>query len=84
MRLSIEIAEAQHQQIKALAAMSGMSIKDYILAKVLPMTDDERQAMDQLKAYLAPGIEQARRGEFYEGTMGDLLDEIHADQRERN
>lgn len=77
MRLSIEIAESQHQQIKALAAMSGLSIKDYILEKVLPMTKDEQEALKQLRAYLAPSIAQAKRGEFYEGTMEDLLREIH-------
>lgn len=81
MRLSIEIAESQHQQIKALAAMNGLSIKDYILAKTLPMTDDERDAMEQLKAYLAPAIEQAKRGEFYEGTVEDIIAEAHSRHR---
>lgn len=34
-RLSIEITKQQHQQIKAIAALQGMSIKDYILQAVL-------------------------------------------------
>lgn len=34
-RLSIEISERQHQKIKALAALSGKSIKEYILEKTL-------------------------------------------------
>lgn len=82
MRLSIEIAESQHQQIKALAAMHGLSIKDYILEKVLPITREELAALEQLKAYLAPSIAEAQRGEFYEGTMDDLLNEIHAEHRQ--
>lgn len=77
MRLSIEIAESQHQQIKALAAIRGLTIKEYILEKALPMTKDELEALEQLKAYLAPAIAEAKRGEFYEGTMDDLLKEIH-------
>ncbi len=82
-RLSIEIAEEQHQQIKALAAMRGLSIKDYILEKALPMTEEEQQAMERLKAFLAPRIAQARRGEFYEGTMDDLLAELNEQHSEQ-
>lgn len=78
MRLSIEIAESQHQQIKAMAAITGMSIKDYILEKVLPMTKDELEALEQLKAYLAPSIAEAKCGEFYEGTVEDIIAEAHA------
>lgn len=34
-RLSIEISKQQHQQIKAVAALRGMSMKDYILQAAL-------------------------------------------------
>lgn len=82
MRLSIEIAESDHQKIKALAAMNGQSIKDYILEKALH--GSELEALEQLKTYLAPRIAEAKRGELYEGTMDDLLKEIHAEHRQRN
>jgi len=36
MRLSIEVSCEQHQQLKAVAALSGQSIKDYVLDRVLP------------------------------------------------
>ena len=34
-RLSIEIEPEQHRQIKTLATFEGMSMKDFILSKVL-------------------------------------------------
>jgi uncharacterized protein (DUF1778 family) len=35
-RLSIEITLEQHQKLKAIAALRGKSIKDYVLERVLP------------------------------------------------
>ena len=43
MRLSIEVTPEQHQRLKAVAALRGQSIKDYVLDRVLPNvpTEDE-------------------------------------------
>ena len=66
-RLSIEISEREHQRIKALAALSGVSIKDYILERTL--ADDkanasETQALAQLQKLLEPRVAAAERGEY--------------------
>jgi len=79
MRLTIEIPESQHQKIKALAALEGLSIKDYILEKALPMTEDELEALEDLKAYLAPRIAQAERGEFSTRTMAQIAERAEAE-----
>ena len=47
-RLSIEIDPEQHRQIKTLATFSGMSMKDYILSKLLP--PKEQDTTEQLLA----------------------------------
>jgi len=39
-RLTIEISEAQHQQIKMLAAYCGQSLKDFILTRVIAEHDE--------------------------------------------
>lgn len=67
-RLSIEIPDQQHQQIKAMAAISGLSLKDYILEKTLPVqeetyTEDELSALRELEKFLAPRIAEVERGE---------------------
>ena len=36
MRLSIDVTAEQHKKLKAIAAIQGKSIKDYVLEKSLP------------------------------------------------
>jgi uncharacterized protein (DUF1778 family) len=47
-RLSIEIDQEQHRQIKTLATFAGLSIKDYILQKTLPSKGNTLDATDHL------------------------------------
>ena len=83
-RLSIEISGQQHQLIKAMAALRGLSIKDYILeATVAPKrekslqeeleTDDEKAAFVELMESLKPRIAAAERGEFAEHESFDEM-----------
>lgn len=55
----------------------------HALAEEVATCKDNQQAMEYLKALLAPRIAEAERGEFYEGTMEDLLAEIHEGWKER-
>ena len=85
-RLSIEIAESQHQQIKAMAALRGISIKDYILERALPpekpTTDhSEADALAQLEAFLAPRIAEVERGEFTTRSMKEILAEARLQRK---
>lgn len=81
-RLSIEITPQQHQQIKALAAMHGTSIKDYILERTIPSdtpwTDDERAALRELEALLQPRLDAAERGEVSNKSVMDVFHEVCA------
>jgi Antitoxin ParD len=85
MRLSIEIPAYQHQQIKAMAALRGISLKDYILEKTLSSSTTttaedaaEAEALAQLEALLAPRIAAAERGEFTTETIEEIIAEAHA------
>jgi len=49
-RLSIEIEQEQHRQIKTLATFAGLSIKDYILRQTLPRQVPVPDATGQLLA----------------------------------
>ncbi len=84
-RLSIEIPEHQHQQIKAMAAISGLSIKDYILEKTLPpqeepYSEDEVVALKQMEAFFAPRIAELERGEFSEVSLEEIIAEARAER----
>lgn len=74
MRLSIDITEAQHQAIKAYAVMHGMSIKDFVLERIL--TDELQhfnEATRQVLALSDQGKELHRYGsmESFISDMGD-------------
>ena len=81
-RLSIDITPEEHQKLKAIAALKGESIKDYVLKRTLGdapalngMSDDE--AVAALAEFLKPRIEQARLGEFSTKSMADIRREAH-------
>jgi Antitoxin ParD len=75
-RLSIELTEQEHQSIKARAALLGKSMKEYAVERLLPMTEDEEHAMQELKALLQPRVERAQRGEVSDQTIDTIFDEV--------
>ncbi len=80
-RLSIEITPEQHHRLKAVAALRGKSIKDYVLERVLPsaseatITSDE-EALRQLEAFLIPRIEAAERSEISSKSVEQIFNEV--------
>ncbi|WP_216597732.1 hypothetical protein [Loktanella sp. 3ANDIMAR09] len=84
-RLSIVISLEDHQKLKAIAALKGQSIKDYVLGRALgdaPALDgmSEDEAFMALANFLEPRIKQARRG----ALSGKSPDEVclHRCQRD--
>jgi uncharacterized protein (DUF1778 family) len=82
MRLSIEVTPEQHARLKAVAALHGQSIKDYVLERVLPPPLEteplsEEDALRQLEALLKPRVEAARRGEFVAKSVEQIFAEVH-------
>lgn len=82
-RLTIEITDQQHQSIKALAAMQGKSIKEYAMQRLLPLTPDEENAMQELNAFLAPRLEEARQGKFVNQSAMQIFEETIKEMKER-
>ena len=81
-RLSIDITPEEHQKLKAIAALKGESIKDYVLKRTLgdtPALDymSEDEAVAALADFLRPRIEQARLGEFSTKSMADIRRDAH-------
>ena len=75
-RLTIEVTEQQHQRIKALAALQGQSIKEYALQRLFPMTNDEAQAMQELRSLLEPRIAAALGGEVSEQSLSEIAEGV--------
>ena len=75
MRLSIEITTNQHQRLKAAAALQGQSIKDYVLKRTLP-NSEERIALQRLEEFLKPRIEAANNGQLSSKSVDDIFNEV--------
>ncbi len=80
-RLTIEITVQQHQNIKALAALQGQSIKEYVIQRLFSSANGETQTMQEtklakLRAHLAIGEAQADRGEFVNQSFDEMLKEF--------
>lgn len=87
-RVSIEVTPEQHQRLKAMAALSGKTIKAYILEQALPPLPDreslsEEEALRQLEAFLQPRLEEAERGEVVNQSVTEIIDELKQERRAR-
>jgi len=77
MRLSIEITPEQHQRLKAVAALQGKTIKDYVLERSLPnINSDKNNELKQLEDFLKPRIEAAEKGTISKKSVDDIFDEV--------
>lgn len=74
-RLSIELTPDQHQKIKAVAALHGCSIRDYVLERILPSPTEEQAAFKELEDFLKPRLEAAQRGETVTMSAKQVFEE---------
>ena len=85
-RLSIEVTPEQHQRLKAVAALQGKTIKDYVLERALPPIPDidsmsEEEAVDKLEGFLKPRIESARKGEFASRSVEEIFKDVRQERK---
>ena len=84
-RLSIEVTPEQHQRLKAVAALQGKTIKDYVLERVLPPLPEmdsmsEEEALNQLEDFLKPRIESARKGQFSPRSVDQIFEDVRLEK----
>ena len=73
-RLSIDVTPEQHQRLKAIAALYGQTLKDYILERTLPRLPQieslsEEEALQCLETFLRPRVAEAERGEVVKSSV---------------
>lgn len=78
-RLSIDLTPEQHQKIKAVAALQGKSIKEYVLAQILPTSSDEDIALNELETLLDERIKAARAGKISKKTVEEIFQEVYSE-----
>ncbi|MDN5842289.1 MAG: antitoxin [Alcaligenaceae bacterium] len=71
-RLTIDMTDQQHQNLKAMAALQGKTIKQYTLERLFP---DDDQAWAELKTLLAERIHDGLAGKVSAKSVSEILDD---------
>jgi uncharacterized protein (DUF1778 family) len=84
-RITIDVSDAEHQEIKAMAAIQGKSIKSFVMEKLFTPSrsnadNTEDQAWGKLKELLDGRIKEALEGEAVKQTFMDVFDERLAER----
>lgn len=74
-RLTIDITDRQHQNLKALAALQGKTIKQYALERLFPGPSGEDQAWAELKDLLGQRIAKGLAGELSSKSIDAIMAE---------
>ena len=77
-RISIDVSEEQHQKIKAMAALQGKSIKNFVLDQTLN-TMDEDNALGELEAFLDQRINHPQKGKISNRPVMDVFQEVYSE-----
>lgn len=85
MRLSIEVTQEQHQRLKAVSALRGQSIKDYVLERVFQSLPEissasEEDALHQLEAFLKSRVDAAEQGLVVNKSVQQIFEETHQEE----
>lgn len=78
-RISIDVTPEEHQRLKAMAALQGKSIKDFVLANTLGQASegsDEAAALAELETLLDKRLARARAGGVSTRSAADILKQV--------
>ncbi len=74
-RISIDVTTEEHQRLKAMAALQGKSIKDYVIERTLGLGENtsEAAALKELEVFLDTRIRSAQNGAVSQRTVGEIF-----------
>lgn len=76
-RISINVSPQQHKRLKALAALRGKSIKDYVLERTLAPLDspsEENKALQELEDLLDQRLSSAATSDPSPETVESIFE----------
>lgn len=73
-RISIDVTPEQHQRLKAVAALSGQSLKNYILGRALPQSGEDA-ALAELETLLGPRVESGRASRLVDESVESIFED---------
>ena len=82
-RISIDVTAEEHQKLKAMAALQGKSIKDYVIERTLGADQDpsEAAALKELEALLDERIGSAQNGSVSRRTVGEIFSNAYREHK---
>lgn len=84
-RISIDVTPDEHQKLKAMAALQGKSIKDYVIERTLGAVGDPEQklALKELESLLDERIRGAKNGEVSRRTVGAIFKDVSQEPKRK-
>jgi len=77
-RISIDVTPEEHKRLKALAALQGQSIKDFVLDRTLRDTpQDEEKAVSELVDFLDSRFDRAKKEGVSKRTVHEVFEEAY-------
>jgi hypothetical protein len=82
-RISIDVTAQEHQKLKAMAALQGKSIKDFVMERTLGLDEDtsEATALKELEALLDSRIRSAQNGAVSQRTVGEIFRSAYRERK---
>ena len=80
-RLTIDITDQQHRNLKALAALQGKTIRQYAIERLFPDDVIGDSAWLELKALLAARVEAGLTGKVSNKSVAQILGEELVQER---
>ncbi len=74
-RISIDVTDDEHKKLKAMAALRGKSMKDYVLERTLGAGEADDGALQELEKLLDTRIRAAQAGAVSRRTASEVFAE---------
>ena len=74
-RISIDVSDEEHRKLKAMAALKGQSLKDFLLQRTVgeETPTDEDVALVELVALLDARVQRAEKDGVSTRTVGEIF-----------
>ncbi|HEY2082278.1 MAG TPA: antitoxin [Verrucomicrobiae bacterium] len=84
-RISIDVTPEEHKKLKAMAALKGKSIKDYVIDRTLGAEGDREQesALAALESLLDARIRGAKNGAVSRRTVGAIFKDAYREPKRK-
>ncbi len=84
-RISIDVSAEEHKKLKALAALRGQSIKDFVIERTLGVDGDDHQDADlaELERLLDQRIRRAAKGTVSNQTVSSIFERAYLKAKPR-